>query len=263
VPGRLAAGAFKDFLLSTGEQSPYELRWGKEAAILGTAGALHLGSSFYFNTHPPLDSTRIARLSVDDVSAIDRGAVYYAGHTTPRLVHNMNGVLTFLPALVFLEDGPRRDFVVLMLMYAETVLLSGAVSNFSKEFFRRPRPFVYDPEYSKNKETRYAHHSFISGHSTFAFAVMGLTATVFRDYHRGSPWVPVVYAGAAALATLSSGARYFSGDHFPTDLFAGAVVGALSGWGIPRLHARREADSRLSILPVVGQSQGVRFCLKF
>jgi membrane-associated phospholipid phosphatase len=257
------AGAFWDLFLSTGTQSPYELRWGKEAVMLGTTAAFHLGSSFYFNSHAPLDSARIAGLSVDDVSALDRGAVYNAGHTAPSALHNMNVGLTFLPALLLLERGPRRDLVVLGLMYAETILLSGAVSNLTKEFSRRPRPFVYNTGYDANKQTTYAHHSFISGHSTFAFAMMSLTATVFRDYHRGSPWVPVVYAGCAALATLSSSSRYLSGDHFPTDLLAGAVVGALSGWGVPKLHARRAADTRLSVFPIAGREQGLRLALEF
>ncbi len=59
--------------------------------------------------------------------------------------------------------------------------------------------------------------SFISGHATGAFAV----ATVFAERYRRRRWVPVA---AYSLAGLIAFSRVSTQNHFPSDVFAGAVI---------------------------------------
>lgn len=62
------------------------------------------------------------------------------------------------------------------------------------------------------------HGSFPSGHTIGAFAV----ATVFAERYRQHRWVPWVAYGLASLVGFS---RVSLQSHFPSDVFAGAVLG--------------------------------------
>lgn len=78
----------------------------------------------------------------------------------------------------------------------------------------------------------YAVASFPSGHAVTAFAAAVLLALW---YPRGTP----AFLGAATLAALS---RVVLGAHFPSDVLAGAILGAgvaLAAWG---WIEKREAD---------------------
>ncbi len=60
--------------------------------------------------------------------------------------------------------------------------------------------------------------SFPSGHTIAAFSI----ATVFAERYRRRRWVPWVAYGAASLVGFS---RVTLQSHFPSDVFAGAVLG--------------------------------------
>lgn len=60
--------------------------------------------------------------------------------------------------------------------------------------------------------------SFPSGHTITAFSI----ATVFAERYRRHRWVPWVAYGAASLVGFS---RLTLQSHFPSDIFAGAVLG--------------------------------------
>jgi membrane-associated phospholipid phosphatase len=47
------------------------------------------------------------------------------------------------------------------------------------------------------------------------------------------------------LATGVTACRIVSGSHFLTDVFAGALIGRLYGWGVPILH-NKKSDNNLS-----------------
>ena len=77
--------------------------------------------------------------------------------------------------------------------------------------------------------------SFFSGHTAASTA---LTFAMFRTLRRLErpilSWVAlgVFSAGAALIGT----SRVIAGDHFPTDVLAGAVVGTANGFLVPALH---------------------------
>jgi undecaprenyl-diphosphatase len=64
--------------------------------------------------------------------------------------------------------------------------------------------------------------SFPSGHAMSAFSV----AAVFADQYRSTRWVPYVSYGLATAIGLS---RVVVGQHFPTDILVGGVLGASIG----------------------------------
>lgn len=79
-------------------------------------------------------------------------------------------------------------------------------------------PFVREEDYKGNRTNT----SFPSGHTASAFAV----ATVFAREYRDRLWVPILSYSAASLVGLS---RITENKHWVTDVFAGAVLGYVTG----------------------------------
>ncbi len=141
------------------------------------------------------------------------------------------GASLLLPAASFIG----ADFNSIMetgVMFIETMLLTFGTKDLIKDLVVRYRPYTY---VSSPVDDDYM-NSFPSGHTAVAFAISGFASYVFCGLNPDSEWkIPVVaasYSMAAATALL----RIFSGNHFPTDVAAGAVIGTIYGIGVPWLH---------------------------
>ncbi|HKV54085.1 MAG TPA: phosphatase PAP2 family protein [Candidatus Binataceae bacterium] len=86
----------------------------------------------------------------------------------------------------------------------------------AKDHFKRPRPFVADHELSPIVKQR-ANPSYPSGHATFAY----VTAILLADM------VPEKAPQIFARATEYAHNRVVAGVHYPTDVEAGRVTGAV------------------------------------
>jgi membrane-associated phospholipid phosphatase len=50
------------------------------------------------------------------------------------------------------------------------------------------------------------------------------------------------------FASVTGYLRYYSGKHYPTDIIAGAIIGSITGWGIPALHRKRNENISVKIM---------------
>lgn len=133
-----------------------------------------------------------------------------------------------------------RDAVI----YGEVVAYASAFSLYSKTFLVHPRPLVFTDNAPQSERTSGDSRSgFFSEHTTGAFAAAVFTGYTFALKHPESPWIPWVWGGSLGTATTIGALRVASGKHFPSDVLAGAAVGALVGYAIPRMHARSRTDS--------------------
>ena len=100
-------------------------------------------------------------------------------------------------------------------------LISSAITISVKKLVNRQRPFVTYPFIIK-RDTESGSESFPSGHTSSAFC----TATELAL--RYPTWYVIVpsYLFAASVGW----ARMYQGVHYPSDVLAGAVVGAGSAW---------------------------------
>lgn len=244
-------------------QSPYQLRVGKEAILIGGGIASVGASAALREAVEPLTRSEIASANRSDISAFNRGATY---HWSPRLDKLSDVTLVGNAAilgLVTLSTKPmRHDIPTIGVMYIETLLLANGIGRTVKGITKRSRPFVYNVNAPLDeKETRDARQSFFSNHATNAFATAVFTSEVFRHYFPDSKLKPVVWVGSLGLATATAVLRYEGGLHYPTDLLAGAAFGSLIGWGIPKLHevtGQSKLGRRLDIQPWSnGQANGI------
>ncbi|MCP4574367.1 MAG: phosphatase PAP2 family protein [bacterium] len=218
------------------ETYPYELDNGREAALVGAGGAVFLIGALV-EAHAPADAGSVGDPAT--VPALDRTASRRwspaANRVSDRLVNAQ-----MLAPLALTVTGPGRERGGrLAVMYAETMLLNTGTTYALKRIFGRPRPFVFNddpriPGALRNSTTAY--RSFPSGHSANAFASMVFFATTFERLHPDSGARGWVWGGCLAAATTTGLLRYTAGRHYPTDILAGALVGAAAGWLVPHLH---------------------------
>ncbi len=120
------------------------------------------------------------------------------------------GVL--VDGLIRNDDRTKRNGLYMAASTATTYLLNLAI----KQLIRRPRPFLTDtrlvPVY------RPGEYSFPSGHTSSVFSAMTSLSRCYPKWY--------VIAPSFIWATGVGYSRMYLGVHYPTDVTAGAVLGA-------------------------------------
>lgn len=216
----------------------YEINTRRETALLaGGVAVTILGTYFSSHVRPPNSLT----LDSKKVPSCDRFAIRFQNAT---LVDVSNGLAAFcilMPFAVNLSHSKYRETDALMI--AESFLYTYGITSLCKGLFHRVRPYVYQSVNTSTPLSSYASRSFFSRHTSMAFQGAVLAGMIYQTYHPGSRGVFPVWAAGLTCATATGVFRVLSGNHFPTDVLAGAAVGVLVGWGIPRLHEKNESES--------------------
>jgi len=239
----------------------YDLDGGREAALI-TAGLLTgAGSLKIASNQIPLTAEQVAAYDHSQVSGFDRISTRKWSESADTASDVLSLALLASPAMLYTQTGSDMSGGTLTMMWVETVLLQQATVGLLKGAVGRTRPFVYndDPRIPEEyKRSRTAVRSFPSGHTASAFAGAVFLGEVFSRLNPDDPARHWVRGTSLALACATGWLRIEAGKHFPTDVLAGAVIGALAGWGIPRLHevTRTEGDKAQ---PAPGFVLGFRF----
>ena len=126
------------------------------------------------------------------------------------------------PVGVFIAGGIKHDKELKKeaLYMAGSFVLSSVVTTAMKDIIKRERPFN---KYSFIvKRDAGGSYSFPSGHTSAAFTTATSLSLLFPKWY-------VIAPSYLWAATVGYG-RMYLGVHYPTDVFAGALVGAGSAW---------------------------------
>lgn len=111
--------------------------------------------------------------------------------------------------------------------------LPGLVSTLLKRAIGRGRPETWTAEtplsFRSFNWSAYDYQSFPSGHSTTAFAFAAVVAFLWPRAF----WPAMLFAAAIAVS------RIIAGEHYPTDITAGAVLGVLGAYAVRQLFVSR------------------------
>ncbi|MEP0548198.1 MAG: phosphatase PAP2 family protein [Rhodothermales bacterium] len=140
-------------------------------------------------------------------------------------------------ATLLTEDARLQDAAFTSL---EAGLYGHVLASVLKGFAGRARPHRLEGPY--DFEPFSDQKSFPSGHTTLAFALI-------------TPWVvyypsPATYA-LFGVTTGTAVARVVGGDHWSSDVVAGAAIGILTGYALANRHQRHPSGLRVS--PTVTQ----------
>jgi membrane-associated phospholipid phosphatase len=229
--------------------SVYKVDLPVEATV--TAGSLALFLIVDFVVKPTLEGdiscrrpTGNGRCSPADLTAFDRYSVGRASKEWQAFGDVALYTSILLPVLYLgLESialpttEPWGDFGNDLLVVAEAMALTGAMQTLMKFAFRRPRPARYI-EVDAPLSTFDQELSFPSGHTSLvAAATTALTTTIFLR-HPKSQVRYVVLGGGVLLTALTAFSRVEAGQHFPTDVMVGALIGGFAGFAVPYLHRK-------------------------
>ncbi len=227
---------------SSKKKSPYNPRFKLDFPIAVGSG-IGLGMTRYLKTKiQPLTLSEIAVLDRKSIPGFDRGVTYF---WKPKLStwSDVTALTTMAaPLVLLLDEGIREDYGTVMLLGVETFLINDFVTQSVKISAKRNRPYLYNsnPQISDNLKTdRDGRMSFFSSHMSHASAISFFTAKVYSDYNKESKLKPIVWTVAALLPAVTGYLRYRSGEHYPSDIFVGYLLGAGVGWLVPTLHKKK------------------------
>ena len=244
-------------------QSPYKLDTKKESIIFGSGIGLAVIGITIIDNILPFTLNEINAVNRSDVNKFDRGATYNWSPTAGNASDILIAVTILSPALLAFSDVVRYDFIPVLSMYFQTLILAIALPLTLKGITQRTRPFVYNEDAPHNvKQTQNAKRSFFSGHTSVAFAMAVFLSTVYIDYHPNSEWKPFVWGVSLLAASTVGYLRYAAGKHFNTDIITGAVVGSALGYFIPFMHRVNENDLDVSF-GINGNGSTMNFLYKF
>ena len=226
-------------LLRAQRPFPYQLQTGREIGLAAGGLALIGGGTLIGNGQDPLTPAEVAALTRQDVNAFDRGATSQwstgAGSASDVMAYSL---LLSPVALMVTRPGSSAPLTI-GVMYAETILVGDGLVQLLKTTTGRTRPYAYNSDPAvpqEDKESLHAVRSFPSGHTAHAFMSVVFLNTVYGKLKPDSPLRPWLWAGSLVAAGTVGYLRYDAGNHFPTDILAGAAIGGLAGWMVPRLH---------------------------
>jgi membrane-associated phospholipid phosphatase len=219
----------------------YQLYWELDVPLL--AAAIVLGGGSMIRTSESASPAYCVTQSdpdpcdKSDLNPLDRA---FAGRYSPPWSDASDYAalaLAISPIAVLWPDAGFVNMLNDTVVVYQSALIAVALQGLSSTGTGRGRPYVYGDEAPRDlRHSPAGAMSYFSGHTTFAFATStSLFWTVHRR-HPGSAFAWTTFALGTAVASFTGVGRVLAGKHFPTDVLAGAAVGAGVGTLIPALH---------------------------
>lgn len=230
------AAAFAPTGVATAQSRPaYELKLDVDLPVLAIAATIAIGWGFALETAAPSCGPECTR---DRLWFLDKPVAGIWSPTWAR-ISDVTVATTFVgAALVLALSEPLGNAANDGLVVAEAAVSSIALAIMSNTGVRRPRPFAYGTEAPLEERLRgNAALSFFSGHTAGAFATTWATFHTLRRLGRHTAaWITLI--SGLALSSFVGVGRVLAGQHFPTDVLAGALVGTSVGFLVPALHGQ-------------------------
>ncbi len=145
--------------------------------------------------------------------------------------------ISFFAPAAFAFVAPPSEWLEISLLYGTSALLSFGTRTLMKKTIERIRPYEYFPDSPEQPPMGEDDHdeSFPSGHSIMAFTGAAFTHALFALRYPDSRYRMPVTIAAWTFASATAALRVASGNHFVTDVLAGAAIGSFFGFAVPYL----------------------------
>jgi membrane-associated phospholipid phosphatase len=210
-------------------------------SIIGAASLGVFAAPFFIPNEPPPPG---ATLDPAQVNGFDRRLMFSYEKTLDIFSSVAAYGFLLVPVLPVLGNIDRPEAIISYgVMYAEAFFLTFGTKDLLKALVNRDRPYRYFDPFPAGQEGDY-HNSFPSGHTALAFMSAAFLTSTFSAEFPDSPWKLPLITAAYSLALTVGAARISSGNHFLSDVLAGAAIGSLYGYLIPALHLRKRGEDQ-------------------
>jgi membrane-associated phospholipid phosphatase len=193
------------------------------------------------------------------INAFDRCATYNWNRSLNSASDVVAEVFPLLPITFFIPQlfkGQWSNLAALGMMYVEIYMFTKGITVMTKSLTGRIRPYLYNTSFTADERFVFqgdvapeASTSFFSGHTSGTFAAAVFIGKAFTDIYGKSKWSYLVWGTSLSIASFGAYCRVAAGEHFPTDVIAGALVGGAIGYFIPVLHKKKIENASISLLP--------------
>jgi membrane-associated phospholipid phosphatase len=215
----------------------FDARLVPSGAVLGATAAVAL-APVLLSGHLP--HATCAPCDPAGLSFLDRGTV---GPVRTGAATLSDGALfaTLGASGLLLAGEAHRDWGTAredLTVFAQAVGTATLLTNWAKVLFHRPRPYRYVAAAAGTGGAAESGLGFPSGHTTGAFAAAFAYWSIQSRRGTASARRPQIVA-LVSFAAITGVLRVVAREHFPTDVMAGAALGAVVGWAVPRLYPVR------------------------
>lgn len=227
-------------------RSVYEINPWIDGGII--AGSV-LGVSYAYS-HPSVLISKNCPCDPSTVNPFDRGAIF---NDRPSYYSFASGTVYATIAIPVILDaidlGMKKELSEDVVVFAEVLAVNQALTTLLKFSIQRPFPHRY---LSTNTNPVEAGDfiAFPSGHTSTVAALLSATAVTINLRYGKDYWS---WVAAGLVTTIVGYSMVHSGEHFNSDVLAGAALGAVVGISIPLMHKRSpnsDEGTHLGILPI-------------
>ncbi|MFH1416211.1 MAG: phosphatase PAP2 family protein, partial [Elusimicrobiota bacterium] len=227
--------------------SPFSFNTTRELQLVFGSSLLLSYGIYSQNNKASLDLNDIEKLNDDDVNSFDRITIRNWSLEISNVSDYAVAAYIIMPTLLLTKKEIKDNLIEMTTLYAETLLINNIINSLSKGLITRTRPYAYNPDVSIGKKTnKNTQNSFLSGHTSNAFASAFFLINTYNSYYPNSKMdiflSSTILLGAAGIAYL----RVESGMHYPTDVMAGAITGSITGFLILYIHKTKNARIRIA-----------------
>ncbi|MEJ8801061.1 phosphatase PAP2 family protein [Pontibacter sp. H249] len=230
--------------------SPYKTSTVVDGAIIIAGSGLSYYGLTLMQDKNGLTDEQIANLSKTDVNGFDRFSAGWDSESAKKTSDIPFYGSFALPFVALLNDNIGNKAGQVVVLYVETMAVTGALFTMTNGNAPRIRPLVYSPDVENSEKTRAnARNSFYAGHTAAAASASFFAAKIFHDFNPDSNARPYVWAAAAAIPATVGYLRLRAGKHFLSDNLLGYTLGAAAGILVPQLH-KKTNKTNFSLMPI-------------
>lgn len=251
-------------LFNISAQSPYQLNLKKDLLIGGIGLGLDILALQAIDKTTPHDALSLSQLNIENINSFDRPSVFNnSALARDRSDIILTSSLAF-PFVTLFGKRMRKDFLTIGVMGIETMAWNIGLTGLTKGLVNRTRPFVYNDLVPVEERTEInGKLSFYSGHTSQVATLSFFTAKVLTDFHTDSKWKPFIWSIATLIPATTGYLRVKGGEHFPTDVIVGGLMGGFVGIMIPQLHKKKVKEHQKVSFSLLQRGQEVGFVMRW
>jgi undecaprenyl-diphosphatase len=172
------------------------------------------------------------------LNAVDRAAVSWSWHPGGTAADvTLAAGLSLSVAMLWLAPTDPVDRWNALGLATESVLIAGLLTQTVKIAVSRPFPYMYGTPYPGQVTNPINYTSFWSGHTAVPMSAVVTALMLLNQMDAPLPYRLALAIGGTTLALAAGALQASAGNHFPTDVAAGAAAGAAVGFINPWLHS--------------------------